>query len=432
MQRWISLSLNALVVMFELVLCVLAVTLSRGDTAALDPTLASLAIVYSLQLLGLSSWTIMLMSLTENALTAVERLLAFEGVDQEEQLTRSGSSVARNATEGGGGGLGGGEVGLAIVSPGSVRGQSVGGGEGRESSVSSANASSLPSLPPSWPQNGAISFKHVSMRYRRALPLALRDLTFSVLPGERVGIVGRTGAGKSSIMTALFRLFPCEEGLENGGESEGEEKEKGKEKEEEEEGLEAQGRRTGNGRGSGISIDGVDVTTVPLPRLRSSLGLVTQDPTLFSASIRYNLDPFSTKTDAELWSALERAQLKSAVAATADGLDYEVGENGENLSHGQRQLLCIARVLLKKDCRVLLCDEATSSVDEKTDARVRELIRTAFRGVTVLTIAHRLSSVIESDKIVVMEAGRAVEVGTPAELRAKEGGIFRGMLEGRK
>lgn len=205
-----------------------------------------------------------------------------------------------------------------------------------------------------------------------------------------MGVVGRTGAGKSSLMTALFRI------------------------------VEPVGGR--------VIIDGVDTRAIGLRALRSRLCIIPQEPVLFSASLRYNIDPFDEYTDAAIWQALEAVQLRAAVESMPAGLQEVVAEGGASLSVGQRQLLCIARALLRRP-RVLVMDEATASVDNATDALIQRMIRHHFAACTVLTIAHRLHTVMDSDRIMVMDDGRIAEMAPPAELLAREGGVLRGMVE---
>jgi ABC-type multidrug transport system fused ATPase/permease subunit len=259
---------------------------------------------------------------------------------------------------------------------------------------------------PSWPEKGEIIFDNVEMRYRENLPLVLSGLTMHVRGGERIGIVGRTGAGKSSIMSTLFRLVEIS--------------------------------------GGSITIDGLNISTIGLADLRSKLSIIPQDPTLFRGTIRSNLDPFNEHTDLELWSALRQADLIPADHAALPnpteqvsneakdtsriGLDTTVEEDGLNFSLGQRQLMALARALVRGS-QIIVCDEATSSVDMETDDKIQKTIATSFRGKTLLCIAHRLRTIVGYDRICVMDAGRIAELDSPLELWKKEGGIFRGMCE---
>ena len=234
------------------------------------------------------------------------------------------------------------------------------------------------------------------MRYRVGLPLVLKGMTMHVKGGERIGIVGRTGAGKSSIMSTLFRLVELS--------------------------------------GGHITIDGLDISTLGLHDLRSRLAIIPQDPTLFRGTVRSNLDPFSEHTDLELWSALRQADLVPHDATLEDKdssrihLDSVVEEDGLNFSLGQRQLMALARALVRGS-RIIVCDEATSSVDMETDDKIQNTIATGFRGRTLLCIAHRLRTIIGYDRICVMDAGRIAELDSPLELWKKEDGIFRSMCD---
>lgn len=259
---------------------------------------------------------------------------------------------------------------------------------------------------PTWPEHGQIDFNNVEMRYRAGLPLVLRGLDLKVKGGERIGIVGRTGAGKSSIMSTLFRMTEIDSGS--------------------------------------ITIDGVNIGQIGLADLRSRLSIIPQDPTLFRGTIRTNLDPFSEHTDLELWSALRQADLVDQDAgadgsiptqhALAEGgqgrihLDLVVEEEGLNFSLGQRQMMALARALVRGS-QIIVCDEATSSVDFETDLKIQHTIMTAFKGKTLLCIAHRLKTIISYDRIVVMDQGKIAEVDKPLALFDTEGGMFRGMCE---
>jgi len=289
--------------------------------------------------------------------------------------------------------------------------------------------------PGNWPSRGAIQFINYLTRYRSDLEPVLRHVTFSVQPGERVGIVGRTGAGKSSLALALFRGLEAEEGK--------------------------------------IIIDNVDIGLIGLQDLREAITIVPQDPTLFTGTIRSNLDPFGLFTDEEIFDTLRRVQLIGAPSSTkpsnpttpvttatvdqgesgsslADddetelnlakkltnthentsvftNLSSRVAESGSNLSQGQRQLLCLARALVKAP-RVLLMDEATASIDYATDAKIQDTLREVKES-TIITIAHRLQTIVDYDKVLVLDKGKVVEYDAPWELIEREDGIFRGMCE---
>ncbi|EKG15806.1 Putative ABC transporter protein [Macrophomina phaseolina MS6] len=309
--------------------------------------------------------------------------------------------------------------------------------------------------PANWPSQGSVEFIGYSTRYRKDFDYVLKRITFKILPGEKVGVVGRTGAGKSSLALALFRALEAEEGK--------------------------------------ILVDDVDVGMIGLQDLRENIVMVPQDPTLFSGTIRSNLDPFGLFTDEEIFTALRRVQLVGSAApsaqttrppspsgsgtgtkpkknGTADAskkdasplktatvaiknasanssepsmpgtpsseslenknifrnLNSTVSESGSNLSQGQRQLLCLARALLKAP-KVLLMDEATASIDYATDSKIQETIREIKN--TTITIAHRLQTIIDYDKVLVLDKGEVIEYGDPWDLLNIKKGVFRGMCE---
>jgi len=242
-----------------------------------------------------------------------------------------------------------------------------------------------------WPTKGAISVNNISMRYRDG-PLVLKNLSLSIEGGEKIGIVGRTGSGKSSLMIALFRIT----GLEPDG--------------------------------GDISIDGVNTSEIGVTSLRSKLSIIPQDPVLFSNSVRYNLDPFGTIEDTEIWEALKKVNLDGFIAGLENGLLEQVTEGGENFSQGQRQLICIARSVLRKP-KILIMDEATASIDNSTDALIQKMVRENFSNSTVLTIAHRLNTIMDSDRVLVLDNGRLAEFDTPAKLMSDKSSIFYGMVE---
>lgn len=240
-----------------------------------------------------------------------------------------------------------------------------------------------------WPQIGCIEMNKVTFRYRPELPIVLKSVTISIRGGEKVGIVGRTGAGKSSLISTLLRMTELETGK--------------------------------------IMIDGIDIRTLGLADLRSKIGVIPQDPVLFQGTIRYNLDPFNEYDDNIIWQTLETTNLKDKVSQEGKKLEMAVEADGENFSVGEKQLICLARALLRRN-RILLLDEATASVDMKTDRLIQNTIRTAFTSSTVLTIAHRLSSVMDYDKILVLDKGEVKEWGSPEEVLGLDG-IFTSMAK---
>ncbi|KAI0784237.1 ABC protein [Abortiporus biennis] len=260
--------------------------------------------------------------------------------------------------------------------------------------------------PAEWPAEGAIQFKDIVMRYRPGLPYVLKGLSLDIRGGEKIGVVGRTGAGKSSLMLALFRIVELPSGS--------------------------------------ITIDGIDISTIGLRDLRTKVAIIPQDPLLFSGTIRSNLDPFALYDDARLWDALRRSYLiestpddfkkprpSSSGASTPVNrfnLDTIVEAEGANLSVGERSLLSLARALVK-DSKVVVLDEATASVDLETDAKIQQTIQTQFSDKTLLCIAHRLRTIISYDRILVLDAGKIAEFDTPLNLFLKNDGIFRTMCE---
>lgn len=348
-QRWLSVRIDLIGTLLVFVTAILVVT-SRFST---NPSTGGLVLSYILSIVGVMQFSVRQLAEVENAMNAVERLYYY-GTELEEEAPLHTVEVRK-----------------------------------------------------SWPERGEIIFDKVEMRYRAGLPLVLSGLSMHVRGGERVGIVGRTGAGKSSIMSTLFRLVEIS--------------------------------------GGSITVDGLDISTIGLHDLRSRLAIIPQDPTLFRGTVRSNLDPFQEHTDLELWSALRQADLVPADAAAAAAaasspeeaqrghdpsrihLDTAVEEDGLNFSLGQRQLMALARALVR-GAQIIVCDEATSSVDMETDDKIQATMATGFRGRTLLCIAHRLRTIIGYDRICVMDAGRIAELDTPLALW-REGGIFRGMCD---
>lgn len=255
--------------------------------------------------------------------------------------------------------------------------------------------------PPNWPKLGKLEFDNVSMLYRPGLPLVLKNISFKVQSGEKIGICGRTGAGKSSIMAAIYRLHELDGGT--------------------------------------ILYDHIDISRLSLDALRSKLSIIPQEPVLFAGTIRKNLDPFGQHADLVLWDALKRSEIlseeeiateqtiKDADAMHKFNLDQEVSEEGSNYSVGERQLISFARALVR-DTKILILDEATSSVDYETDHKIQNTINREFSHCTILCIAHRLKTILHYDRIMTLDSGEIAEFDKPLELY-KQNGIFRLMCE---
>ncbi|KAI9812538.1 MAG: hypothetical protein M1832_000389 [Thelocarpon impressellum] len=337
-QRWLSVRLDCIGSLLVFTTGILVVT-SRFNVS---PSISGLVLSYILAIVQMIQFTVRQLAEVENAMNATERV-HYYGTQLEEEAP------------------------LRI-------------GEVRQS----------------WPEHGEMVFENVQMRYRANLPLVLKGLSMHVKGGERIGVVGRTGAGKSSIMSTLFRLVELS--------------------------------------GGSITIDGIDISKIGLFDLRSRLAIIPQDPTLFRGTIRSNLDPFGEHTDLELWSALRQSDLVAEEASLDDKapgrihLDGIVEEEGLNFSLGQRQLMALARALVRGS-QIIVCDEATSSVDIETDRKIQRTIATGFKGKTLLCIAHRLRTIINYDRICVMDGGRIAELDTPLALYDMEGSIFKGMCE---
>ncbi|XP_057325981.1 multidrug resistance-associated protein 1 isoform X3 [Microplitis mediator] len=244
--------------------------------------------------------------------------------------------------------------------------------------------------PKDWPSEGCVEFRDYKVRYREGLDLVLNGISFAVNGGEKIGIVGRTGAGKSSLTLSLFRI------------------------------IEAAGGK--------IFIDGIDISELGLHALRSRLTIIPQDPVLFSGTLRLNLDPFDSHTDEQIWQALEHAHLKTFAKTLPNGLMYSVSEGGDNLSVGQRQLICLARALLRKT-KILILDEATAAVDLETDDLIQQTIKEEFKDSTVLTIAHRLNTIVDSDRVIVLDKGVITEFDKPEVLLQTPTSAFHSMAK---
>ncbi|KAK3795778.1 hypothetical protein RRG08_031859 [Elysia crispata] len=333
-SRWFGVRIDWLSILFtaSVVYC----SVLAAD--AMDPGFVGLSVVYTLNLMGRFQWAVRQSVELENQMISVERVLQYTRLPKEADLESKPDHKP----------------------------------------------------PDTWPSSGSLQAKSVSLKYSPSAPFVLRDVSFDIHGGEKIGIVGRTGAGKSSLITTLFRL----------AEPEGE-----------------------------LTIDGVSIHSLGLHDLRNAISIIPQDPVLFTGSVRRNLDPFDEYSDSQLWRALEEVQLKDAITSNPENLYMEVTEGGSNFSAGQRQLMCLARAVLG-NTRILMIDEATANVDPITDELIQQTIRNKFKVCTVLTIAHRLHTVIDSDRIMVLDAGKIVEMDTPANLLSLgQTGVFYAMVE---
>ncbi|XP_056263511.1 multidrug resistance-associated protein 1 isoform X3 [Pseudoliparis swirei] len=328
-NRWLAVRLEFVgncIVSFAALFAVIA-------RESLSPGIMGLSISYALQLTASLTWLVRMSSEVETNIVAVERVKEYSDTEKEAAWKHEPSS-----------------------------------------------------LPPGWPTNGCIDIRGLGLRYRHDLDLAIRNITIKIDQGEKVGIVGRTGAGKSSLTLALFRIIEASEGQ--------------------------------------IFIDGVDIAQLGLHELRSRITIIPQDPVLFSGSLRMNLDPFESFSDEEVWRSLEYSHLKSFVSGLPNKLSHECSEGGENLSVGQRQLLCLARALLRKT-KILVLDEATAAVDMETDNLIQSTIRSQFEDCTVLTIAHRLNTVMDYTRVLVLDKGEMSEFDSPSNLLAQRGAFYK-------
>lgn len=239
--------------------------------------------------------------------------------------------------------------------------------------------------PAQWPVKSTVEFQNVVFSYKPGAPAVLKGLSFSVNNNEKIGIVGRTGAGKSSLTMALFRINELDSGR--------------------------------------VLIDGKDIASMPLKSLRSKMSIIPQAPVLFKGPLRGYMDPFEEYSDAEIWEAFEKVEMKEQISVLEGQLQYELSENGENFSVGERQMLCMARAMLTK-ARVVVMDEATASIDHETEKKLQHMINRDFQNATVLTIAHRLATVLDSDRIMVLSEGRVVEFDSPRNLVKNKNGMF--------
>ncbi|XP_024189456.1 putative ABC transporter C family member 15 isoform X2 [Rosa chinensis] len=333
-MEWLSFRLNLLsnfVFGFSLVLLV---TLPEG---VINPSIAGLAVTYGINLNVLQASIIWNICNAENKMISVERILQYSNLTSEAPLV------------------------IEEYKP-----------------------------PINWPQVGTICFKNLQIRYAEHLPSVLKNINCTFPGKNKVGVVGRTGSGKSTLIQALFRIVEPREGS--------------------------------------ILIDDLDICKIGLHDLRSRLSIIPQEPTMFEGTVRGNLDPLEQYSDSDVWEALDKCQLGDLVRAKEEKLEASVVENGENWSAGQRQLVCLGRALLKKS-RILVLDEATASVDSATDGVIQKIISQEFKDRTVVTIAHRIHTVIDSDLVLVLSDGRIAEYDTPAKLLEREESLFSKLIK---
>ncbi|CAN1778433.1 ABC transporter C family member 10 [Linum perenne] len=243
---------------------------------------------------------------------------------------------------------------------------------------------------PTWPAIGKLEISNLKVRYRQNAPLVLKGISFTVEGGHKVGIVGRTGSGKTTLISALFRLVEFEQGK--------------------------------------IIIDGINISSIGLHDLRSHLAIIPQDPTLFIGTVRYNLDPLSQHTDQEIWKVLEKCHLRDAILEKEERLNAPVAQDGSNWSMGQRQLFCLGRAILKRS-RILVLDEATASIDNATDSILQKTIKSEFEDCTVITVAHRIPTVMNCNKVLGISDGKVVEYDEPVELMKRESSLFAQLVK---
>lgn len=354
-NRWVAVRLESLGTVLIFGATILAMFAPPGKLSA---SVTGLALSYVMQILGAMTWSVRQFTESESQMSAMERISEYSEppfAQEEEGGLEGFLKEQQNSSRGV----------MSVTSKGLVSKEKL-----------KQLSHGLRQHRSRWPKKGEVVFENVEMRYRKDLPPALKSVSFAIAPGEHVGIVGRTGAGKSSAIQCLFRLFELEKGR--------------------------------------IIIDGVDISKLRLFNLRSSLGIIPQEPICFSGTIRSNLDMFNEHDEASVQNALRLCGLQETMESKVD-LNYEISENGSNLSVGQRQLLCLGRALLR-DSQILVLDEATSSVSNETDQKIQRTLRGEMGHCTVLTVAHRLHTVMQSDRIIVMHAGRIAEMGTPDEL----------------
>jgi len=337
-SRWVGFRMDSIVFLLLCLVSFLSVLMHEKGWFDIDPPLFGLSISLLVQLAGIFQWCFRQSAEVVNQMVSVERVLGFGKLEPEAPLILEADKL----------------------------------------------------IDSSWPNKGAIEVNNISIRYRPTLPLALNKVSFSIPGGSRVGVVGRTGSGKSTIVQTLFRLLESDNGS--------------------------------------ICIDGIDISQVGLHRLRTKISVIPQVPTLFSGcTVRENLDLFGLHTEEAIQKALDDVHLSEAISKLPEGKNSLVSEGGSNFSVGQRQLLCLARAILSKN-KLLVLDEATASVDRRTDQLLHQSLHRSFSKATIIAIAHRLDTVIDYDYILVLGEGKLIEFGPPAEL-LNAGGAFSKMVD---
>jgi len=337
-SRWVGFRMDSIMFICTSSACFVAVLFSERGWFEVDPVVFGLALSMLIQLGSIFQWTIRQSAEVVNQMVCVERVSEYSKLDSEAALTTDQDKLHTD-----------------------------------------------------WPSSGSITVRNLSVRYRSNLPLSLKNISFTVPSGKRLGIVGRTGSGKSTLVQALFRIIESEEGS--------------------------------------ILIDGVDIKHLGLHKLRKGMAVISQHPTLFSGcTIRENLDPFHEYTDGDIMDSLSSVQMIRAINDLPQGIHTPVAESGSNFSVGERQLLCLARAILQKS-KILVLDEPTANVDSKTDKLLQEAVSNAFLGSTIISVAHRLDTIIGNDIILVLGEGKVLEFGTPADLVSNPNSFFNAMLD---
>lgn len=374
LDRWLSCNLEVFGNFMVFVSAIASVLLARAGK--LKPGFAGWGITNALAITGLMAWAVRNLTYLETHMMSVQRVTELTDIDSDET-----SGIPRMARE--------------LDAPGqALQSKFLNAGNDKlDVSLAPVNEAAL--VADGWPWMGGVRFRDVSMRYNPSSPLVLKKVSLLIPPGTTLGVVGRTGSGKSSLLLTLFRIIE----IENGG---------------------------------SIEIDGVDIRAVSIQTLREKLSIIPQDPVLFTGTIAYNLDATGKTSAEEMWQALEAMspELAAQFRQSGKGLETPINEGGGNMSLGQRQLICLARALLRKS-KILVLDEATSSVDSGTDQQVQATIRTQFvdKGVTVITVAHRLDTVLGYDKITVLGDGEVLEFGSPSDLLQNQNGELRRLLD---